>query len=230
MSIRSRLDALDQEFLRALRADPAPLSDLALFWYEGMRFTRDAAAPNALCRGTPFLRYQRGAKMLKDVPGQMFATEVLPARECTAIISSQAADWAGPRSISFRYDRVDGEWVGGYDLDSSSEYRDQVLSRRDLDVQLAKAMTDHWTEGVSAVKLVYGVGSQEDPGPRVMVYRKGVRAPEFVPPSDGLTVCWQRFKDHIERGRWRLYSAEVRQEKAGAALAEGDTIEARYGR
>lgn len=230
MPIPARLDALHEEFLRALRADTAPLSDLALFWYEGMRFNRDAAAPTAACRGTPFLRYQRGAKMLKDVPGQEFATEVLPARVCTAIISANAADWAGPRSISFRYDRVDGEWTGGFAIESSAEYRDQVLSRRDLDAQLAKAMTDHWTEGVSAVRLVYGVGSQEDPGPRVVISRKGVRAPEFVPPSEALTVCWRRFKDHLERGQWRLYAAEVRQEKAGASLAEGETIEARYGR
>lgn len=68
--IHARLDALHTEFLRALRADPEPLADLALFWYEGMRFSRDAAAPNAMCRGTAFLRYQRGAKALKDVPGQ----------------------------------------------------------------------------------------------------------------------------------------------------------------
>lgn len=226
----TQLEVLHDEFLRALRADPAPLSDTAVFWYEGMRFNRDTASPNAACRGTAFLRYQRGAKAMQDVPGQQFATEVLPARVCTALISSQAADWDGPRSISFRYDRIDGQWVGGFDVDSSAAYRDQVLSRRELDAELAQAMTEHWAEGVTAVKLVYGVASQEDPGPRVMVSRKGVRAPEFLPPGPAVMASWQRFKDHIERGRWRLYAVEARQEKSGAALAEGDTISARYGR
>lgn len=132
--------------------------------------------------------------------------------------------------ISFRYDRIDSAWTGGHAIETWAEYRDQVGSRQAIDAQFAQSMGDHWAAGVTQVKFIYGVGSQEDPGPRVMVYSKGVRAPQFGVPGDGLLQTWQRFKDHVERGRWRLYYASVMQEKAGAALTEAGAIQVRYGR
>lgn len=225
-----QLAALDEAFLQALHRDAEPLSDTALFWYEGIRFQRDAAAPTAATRGTAFLHYQRGAKKLKDVPGQDFAVELLPARVCTALIASAAANWDGPRTISFRYDRVGTAWTGGYAIETSAEYREQVLSRRVIDAEFAESLRDHWSSGVTQVRFVYGVASQEEPGPRVMVYRTGVRAPEFVPPSERVMQAWLRIKEHVERGRSRVYYAEVTQETEGAALAEGDTIHVRSGR
>lgn len=225
-----QLAALDEAFLQALHRDPEPLSDTALFWYEGIRYQRDAAAPTATTRGTAFLHYQRGAKQLKDVPGQGFAVDVLPARVCTALIASAAASWDGPRTISFRYDRVGTTWTGGYAIETSAEYRDQVSSRRVIDAELAESLRDHWSTGVTQVRFLYGVASQEDPGPRVSLYRAGVRAPEFVPPSEHVLQTWLRLKEHVERGRFRVYYAEATQETEGAALAEGDTIRVRSGR
>jgi hypothetical protein len=106
--IATELDLLHGAFLGALDADPAPLADAAVFCYEAIGFDRNSTAPKATCRGTSFMHYKQGPKQLRDVPGQAFATEALPAKVCTRLISEAAASWDGPRSISFRYERTDG--------------------------------------------------------------------------------------------------------------------------
>ena len=115
------LDEIHQHFLGALSNDANPPSNVALFWHEAVSVKRDAEAPDAITRGPTFLTYYDGPSEICDVPGQDFVPGKLPFRVCERMIKQGAATYEGPRLISFRYDRENGTWVGGYTIETSQQ-------------------------------------------------------------------------------------------------------------
>lgn len=229
VDVQDFIEEYHREFISALQSDEAPLSPLALFWYEIVSVIRDPAKPSAISRGTAFLHYQQGGKKLKEVPGQDFPVERLPARVCQRLLSEHAASWEGPRSLSFRYDRTENGWAGGGAWESSASYRDQVLSRRELDARMAAILRALWTPETQGIFLNFGTTMTDDPGPRLRI--KSSRGNEFVSLPDAVMEVWLEYERHVQRfGHHHLYSAFMTLDRPDGELSEGRTVTLRYGR
>jgi hypothetical protein len=225
------LDEMHEEFMRILASDPSPVSNLTLLWHEALEMDRNPAAPSARTRGGAFLMYynETGLKPLAEVPGRQFAQDKLPHRTCTALISRNAASMDGPRSITFRYARgTDGQWAGGYSIETSQEYKDLVLGRKEIDARMTEALRAHWAPEVTRVALVYGPPTWTDPVPKLKIAREAV---EFVDLDDTTRAVWEELVAYLRsRGQSHIYYADMHLHRANAKLREGDNLELRYSR
>lgn len=229
MDVEEVIAEFDGVFIAALRADMAPAAPLALFWFEGIGFKREAENPSAISRGTAFLHYQKGGRILGDVPNQGFAAERLPTHVCQSLISEHAASWDGPRSLSFRYDLTETGWTGGGAWESSSTYRELVLSRRALDDEMSDALGALWTPSTLVLSLNYGSTMKDDPGPRLRV--KTSESNEFQVLPDHVMNVWRQYEPHGQKfGHHHLYSTQMTLKEPGGRLREGDNLYVRYGR
>ena len=229
MDVEEVIAEFDRVFAAALRADTAPLAPLALFWFEGIGFKREQENSSAISRGTAFLHYQRGGRILGDVPNQGFPIERLPTHVCQQLISEHAASWEGPRSLSFRYDLAETGWAGGGAWESSATYRELVLTRRALDEEMSEALSSLWTPNTIVLSVNYGTTMKDDPGPRLRV--KTSQSNEFQPLPDHVLEVWSQYEPHGQKfGHRHLYSTQMTLKEPDGKLREGDNLYVRYGR
>lgn len=229
MDVDDVIAEFDRTFVSALRADHAPLSPLALFWFEATAFKRVPENPSAISRGTAFLHYQKGGRKLKDVPGQDFPLDRLPTRVCQQLISEHAASWEGPRSLSFRYELTESGWVGGGAWESSATYRDLVVSRVNLDERMAEALASLWVPGTLELHVQYGTTMKDDPGPLLRV--KSSQGNEARSLPEHVMSVWSEYEPHGQKfGHQHLYSTQMTLKEPGGRLREGDNLYVRYGR
>lgn len=227
MTVEDLLSDLHAAFLKALKADPSPAADMAVFWYEVIRFDRDKGT--AASRGTSFLRYQKASRSVGDVPGQDFPVELLPAKRCQALLTEHAKSLDGPRSLSFRYDRVDGHWVGGYSWETSAMYLALAEARAKLDNEMSAALASAWRGGIKSLMFVYGAPiADTEVGPRPKLqFLLEPRGSEFEDPPADVLGLWQQYERLVSSfGHRHLYYAEFRLESPTEKLA---SVQLRYG-
>lgn len=223
------LDEINTEFLRALRADPEPATNSALFWHEGLEFDRNPDAPRVRSRGDAFLMYLDVHASRKEVPGQKFATEKLPMNMCAAVMTRHAPSPSGPRLINFRYDRTDGWWDGGCSIETQQQYLELVEGRKALDERLTEALRKHFGPGTVGVKLEYGLRRWNHPGPMLGLDRGNAR--DFVEMDSEVAKVWQELVDYVKScGVRHIYQATFSLEKPKSRLREGQNAWMRYSR
>ncbi len=225
----SALDELDRAFREALARDSDPPTHLALYWHEAVAMKRDAAAPGAQTRGSNALYYMDGTSTEHEVPNVELPVDRLPDKVCQALIQREAASWEGPRSIHFRYERADdGAWSGGYTIETSSQYRELVQGRADLDRRLGAALAALVIGDVERVSLLYGVDGWKDPGPKLKVKRA---KPQLVDPDPAIAALWAELVAYMrEHGVKHLYYADLTVYDATTVIREGRGIQLLYGR
>lgn len=228
MSRFLELDEMGAKFSRALAADEKPAANAATFWYQLLGY--NPKLNRALSRGNSALMYQEGHRVLGKVPGQEFAVEKLPDPICTELMNAHGGDKDGPRLISFRYERLaNGKWIGGYTIETQREYSELVKSRKQLDAKFADALSKEFAPEVQSVELAYGESSWAEPGPQLVVSRKGERYASFSKVEGELRQLWDELSDHLRgHGVRHLYSASIRLDKAKSQLREGDNIQLLY--
>ncbi len=223
------LDELHQQFHTALTNDANSPSNVALFWHEATRVKRDPEAPDAITGGPAFLKYYNGPSMVRDVPGQAFEPGKLPFRVCERLIKQGAATYEGPRLISFRYERQNTEWVGGYSVETSQQYRDLVVGRTEIDARLVNALRPRWKKGLTHVSLVYGVHGWKEWGPKLKL-SKGFDA-ELLDPPPEILEAWNELVAYMKaNGVKHIYYADISIDKASAKVREGEGIQLHYDR
>jgi hypothetical protein len=224
------LDEIDQEFSRALAADPEPLSNTALFWQEGLDF--EPEIPRVRTRGDYVLMYQNGHKTVGKVPGPSFETGKRPADVCCALMTKHAASPDGPRMIAFRYERApDASWAGGYSIETQQQFEALVKARRPLDAKFTEALRKHFTPDVDGVTLRYGAPSWQDPGPQLVISKVGEQRATFNAPDSDLRRLWDELLDCLKGHRVRhLYSVTMSLDKPKSRLREGDNLQLLYSR
>jgi hypothetical protein len=222
------LEAINREFLRALRADPKPMSNSALFWHEGLEFDRNPEAPRVRSRGDAFLLYLREHKGLDEVPGQQFAQDKLPMEVCAAVMTKYAPSPTGPRLITFRYDRsADGRWDGGCSIETQAQYVELVKGRKELDERMAEALRGYFNPGIEAVELLYGLRRWDKPGPKLGLDRGQVK--DFVDVEGELAKTWVDLVDYLSRhGVKHIYNARFTLEKPKSRLRDGQNARILY--
>ncbi len=224
------LNELHQEFMRALKNDPAPKRNAAFLWYQGIVMERDPAKPSARCRGHEQLSFLNGTAEAGVVPGQQFAPGKGPKEVCTEVISRHAANWEGPHQINFRYDRnAEGLWSGFYSIETSSHHRDILAGRAEYDKKIAAALKLDvpWEANIEQRRLEYGsVG--DDPGPNLIVRKK--TGPSERTPADGaLKDAFDALVGYLKSQKVRnVYYVSYGLKKPNARLVEGDNMQVIY--
>ncbi len=222
------LDEIDEEFLRALRADPEPATNSGLFWHEALDIDRNPEAPRVRSRGDAFLMYLRDHASVQQVPDQEFADDKLPMKVCAAVMTKHAPSPDGPRLINFRYDRSeDGEWGGGYSIETQQQYLNLIKGRKVLDERLTEALRRHFQPGVEQVELEYGLRRWKDPGPKLELDRGD--AIDFLDMDDDLARLWQDYVEYLTScGVKHIYQARFTLQKPKSRLREGHNAWMRY--
>ena len=222
------LDEMNEEFLRALHADPAPITDSALLWHEALASNLKVDPPQVRSRGDAFLEYLRGHASIKEVPGQKFAQDKLPIRVCAALMTKQALSPAMPRMITFRYDRsAEGRWEGGYSIETREQYVALVKGRKELDERMAEALRGYFKPGVEAVELEYGLRRWEHPGPKLGLDKGQII--DFVDVEGELAKTWAELVGYLSsQGVNHIYYANFKLEKPKSRLREGVNATIRY--
>lgn len=204
--IDEQVAALHEDFLKRLAAVGEPKSDLARCTASGRSFTRDADRPDAVVGGMNSLAFDKGATVpaVPRLPDSLNESERL-----AVLIKKFAYDLEGPRMISFRYDRSNGEWVGSHSIETSKAHMDELATREALDERMRTLLGTKWRKDIKSFRFTYGVtGRTSDPGPWLQ-YSLRPKGFEYEKAEGELLDLWGEYVEHFAKFGFRTYRAQI---------------------